>query len=81
MLEFYKEKVELTNMQIVLAKEGYAQKIKSLSDSLKYVNSVEEAEKLIDDVKFAKKAISELEIQRDAYMRDYNNEYEKRGNK
>lgn len=76
MLDYYKEKVDLLEMQISLAKDGYEKKINELAVALKDV-SVEEAEKLIDNIKFAKKAITELETDRDYNMRQYQNELSK----
>lgn len=76
MLDYYKEKIDLLEMQISLAKDGYEKKINELAVALKDV-SVEDAEKLIDNIKFAKKAITELESDRDYAMSQYQNELSK----
>ena len=81
MLEFYRERVEVFSMQLKLAKDGYEQKIKGLSDELKYANSVEEAEKIIAEVKFAQEAIKELAASRDGALKDYNELLKKEGEK
>lgn len=81
MLEFYKKRVEVFSIQLKLAKDGYEQKIKELSNELKYANSIKEAEKIIDEVKFAQEAIKELNDSRDIALKDYNEWLKKQGEK
>lgn len=76
MLDYYKNELEVTEMQVALAKEGYKRKINRMADSLKNA-SVEQAERIIDDIRFAKKALSELETHRDYLKKTYQEEYDK----
>ena len=76
MFEFYEEEYKTAEMKVDLAKSGYEQKIKDLSEKLKN-KTIEEAETLIDEVKLAKKAVQELEGDRDYSLRRYKEEYEK----
>lgn len=64
MLDYYKNELDIAEMRVALARDGYEKKVNELAVALKDV-SVEEAEKLIDDVKFAKEALSGLEQSRD----------------
>ncbi len=82
MLNWYKETLDVAEMQVSLARSGYEKKIAELADALNGV-SIEEAEELIDEIKFAKKALSDLEVSRDNAKRRYQEECEARegGNK
>lgn len=76
MLDYYKNELDIAEMRVALARDGYEKKVKELAVALKDV-SVEEAEKLIDDVKFAKEALSGLEQSRDWAKVRYQEEYDK----
>ena len=76
MLDYYKNELDVAEMQVALARDGYEKKVNELAVALKDV-SVEEAEKLIDDVKFAKEALSGLEQSRDWAKVRYQEEYDK----
>ena len=76
MLDYYKNELDIAEMRVALARDGYEKKVNELAVALKDV-SVEEAEKLIDDVKFAKKALSGLEQSRDWAKVRYQEEYDK----
>ena len=58
MLDYYKNELDVAEMQVALARGGYEKKVNELAVALKDV-SVEEAEKLIDDVKFARRLKSD----------------------
>lgn len=49
MLDYYKNELDIAEMRVALARDGYEKKVNELAVALKDV-SVEEAEKLIDDV-------------------------------
>lgn len=76
MLDYYKNELDIAEMRVALARDGYEKKVNELAVALKDV-SVEEAEKLIDDVKFAKEALSGLEQSRDWAKARYQEEYGK----
>ena len=76
MLDYYKNELDIAEMRVALARDGYEKKVNELAVALKDV-SVEEAEKLIDDVKFAKEALSGLEQSRDWAKVRYQEEYDK----
>ncbi len=76
MLDYYKNELDIAEMRVALARDGYEKKVNELAVALKDV-SVEEAEKLIDDVKFAKEALLGLEQSRDWAKVRYQEEYDK----
>ena len=77
MLDYYKEQLELCEMKVSLAKEGYEKKMRDLSESLKNAQSVVEAELLIDNIRLAKKALTDVEKERDHIKQRYEEEYAK----
>lgn len=79
MLDYYKNELDIAEMRVALARDGYEKKVNELAVALKDV-SVEEAEKLIDDVKFAKETLSGLEQSRDWAKVRYQEEYDKSEN-
>lgn len=76
MLEYYKKELEIAEMKVTLAKDGYEKKINDLSAALKGA-SIEKAEQLIDEIKVAKKAVSELEADSVYAKERYQKEFEK----
>lgn len=77
MLNYYKEKLEVSKKQLELAKQGYKQELEELGKSLVSAKSVEESEVIIDKIRASRKAIAELENTVQYNQESYDNEYNK----
>lgn len=77
MLNYYKEKLEVSKKQLELAKQGYKQELEELGKSLMGAKSVEESEIIIDQIRASRKAIAELETTVQYNQESYDKEYNK----
>lgn len=77
MLNYYKEKLEVSKKQLELAKQGYKQELEELGKSLVSAKTVEESEVIIDKIRASRKAIAELENTVQYNQESYDNEYNK----
>lgn len=77
MLNYYKEKLEVSKKQLELAKQGYKQELEELGKSLMSAKTVEESEVIIDKIRASRKAITELENTVQYNQESYDNEYNK----
>ena len=77
MLNYYKEKLEVSKKQLELAKQGYKQELEELGKSLMGAKTVEESEVIIDKIRASRKAITELENTVQYNQEGYDNEYNK----
>lgn len=77
MLNYYKEKLEVSKKQLELAKQGYKQELEELGKSLMSAKTVEESEVIIDKIRASRKAITELENMVQYNQESYDNEYNK----
>lgn len=77
MLNYYKERLEVSKKQLELAKQGYKQELEELGKSLVSAKSVEESEVIIDKIRASRKAIAELENTVQYNQESYDNEYNK----
>lgn len=77
MLNYYKEKLEVSKKQLELAKQGYKQELEELGKSLMSAKTVEESEVVIDKIRASRKAITELENTVQYNQESYDNEYNK----
>lgn len=77
MLNYYKEKLEVSKKQLELAKQGYKQELEELGKSLMSAKTVEESEVIIDKIRASRKAIAELENTVQYNQESYDNEYNK----
>lgn len=77
MLNYYKEKLEVSKKQLELAKQGYKQELEELGKGLTSVKTIEESEVVIDKIRASRKAITELENTVQYNQESYDNEYNK----
>lgn len=77
MLNYYKEKLEVSKKQLELAKQGYKQELEELGKSLVSAKTIEESEVIIDKIRASRKAITELENTVQYNQESYDNEYNK----